>query len=98
MSIESLFIIVVVGIVAGWLAGHFVQGTGFGVLGDLVIGVIGAFIGRWLLPQLGVNIGHGLVAAIIGATIGAVLLLLVVRLVRSGRGLSGGWRRGWSRR
>jgi transposase InsO family protein len=46
MSIESLFIIVVVGIVAGWLAGHFVQGTGFGVLGDLVIGVIGAFIGR----------------------------------------------------
>jgi uncharacterized membrane protein YeaQ/YmgE (transglycosylase-associated protein family) len=95
---RSAFIIVVVGIVAGWLAGHFVQSTGFGILGDFVIEVIGAFIAGWLLPQLGVNTGHSVVAAIISATIGAVLLLLVVRLVRGGGGWSGGWRRGWSRR
>jgi uncharacterized membrane protein YeaQ/YmgE (transglycosylase-associated protein family) len=90
MSGESLLIILLVGLIAGWLAGHFVQGTGFGFIGDLVIGIVGALIGGWLLPQLGIHLGLGLVAAIINATIGAVLLLLVIRLVRGG-----GWSSGW---
>ena len=53
MSGESLLIILLVGLVAGWLAGQIVQGTGFGLIGDLVVGIIGAFIGSWVLPQLG---------------------------------------------
>jgi uncharacterized membrane protein YeaQ/YmgE (transglycosylase-associated protein family) len=53
MSNESLLIILGVGLVAGWLAGQIVQGTGFGIVGDLIIGIVGAFIGSWLLPQLG---------------------------------------------
>ena len=61
----------VVGLIAGWLAGQLVQGTGFGVVGDIIIGIIGAFIGAWLLPQLGIRIGAGLVSAIASATIGA---------------------------
>jgi uncharacterized membrane protein YeaQ/YmgE (transglycosylase-associated protein family) len=69
-----------------------VQGTGFGIIGVLLIGIIGAFIGDWLLPQLGLHLGSGIVSAIANATIGAVLLLLVIRLVRGG----GRWRRGWS--
>ena len=85
ISNESLVLILVVGVVAGWLAGQLVRGTGFGLIGDLVIGVIGAFIGTWLLPQLNIHIGSGMVGAIVSATIGAVLLLIILRLFR-GRG------------
>ena len=82
MSSESLLVILFVGLVAGWLAGQIVQGTGFGLIGDIIIGILGAFIGSWLLPQLGIHLGTGLISAILNATIGAVLLLLIVRLVR----------------
>jgi uncharacterized membrane protein YeaQ/YmgE (transglycosylase-associated protein family) len=91
MSGESLLIILLVGLVAGWLAGQIVQGTGFGIIGDLLIGIAGAFIGSWLIPQLGLHLGSGIVPAIINATVGALLLLLVIRLVRGG----GRWRRSW---
>jgi uncharacterized membrane protein YeaQ/YmgE (transglycosylase-associated protein family) len=56
MSGDSLLIIMVVGLLAGWLAGEIVQGTGFGIVGDLVIGIGGAFVGSWLLPQLGLHL------------------------------------------
>jgi uncharacterized membrane protein YeaQ/YmgE (transglycosylase-associated protein family) len=54
MSGESLIVILLVGLVAGWLAGQILRGTGFGLIGDVVIGIVGAFIGDWLLPQLGI--------------------------------------------
>lgn len=88
MSGESLFIILVVGLVAGWLAGQIVQGTGFGLIGDLLIGVVGAFIGDWLFPELGIQLGSGIVPAIVNATLGAAILLLIMRMIRGG----GGWR------
>jgi uncharacterized membrane protein YeaQ/YmgE (transglycosylase-associated protein family) len=72
----------VVGIVAGWLAGVLVKGGGFGVLGDLVVGVIGAFIGGLLFNSLGVAGGGGLLGSIVVATIGAVVLLFIVRLIK----------------
>ena len=84
ISSESLLVILFVGLVAGWLAGQIVQGTGFGLVGDIIIGIVGAFIASWLFPQLGIHLGAGIVAAIIAATIGAVLLLVIVRLVRRG--------------
>jgi uncharacterized membrane protein YeaQ/YmgE (transglycosylase-associated protein family) len=59
-----------------------VKGGGFGVVGDIVVGVIGALIGGWLFSTLGTSAGGGLVGSIIVATIGAVLLLFVVRLVK----------------
>ena len=65
MSNESLIVILVVGLIAGWLAGQIMRGSGFGLIGDLVVGIIGAFIGDWLLPQLGLHLGAGLVALII---------------------------------
>jgi uncharacterized membrane protein YeaQ/YmgE (transglycosylase-associated protein family) len=82
ISGESLLVILLVGAIAGWLAGQIVQGTGFGLLGDIVIGIIGAFIASWLFPQLGLHLGAGIVAEIIAATVGAVLLLVIVRLAR----------------
>jgi uncharacterized membrane protein YeaQ/YmgE (transglycosylase-associated protein family) len=92
MSNESLLIILLVGLIAGWLAGQIMQGGGLGIIGDLIVGVLGAFIGDWLLPRLGIHLGSGLVPAIINATIGALVLLLAIRLVRGGRG---GWGRRW---
>jgi uncharacterized membrane protein YeaQ/YmgE (transglycosylase-associated protein family) len=85
MSGEGLLILLLVGLIAGWLAGRLVQGTGLGPIGDMVIGIAGSFIGGLLLPKLGVHLGSGTIAAIANATIGAVLLLLIIRLVR-GRG------------
>lgn len=87
MSKESLLVILLVGIVAGWLAGKIVRGTGFGIIGDLLIGIVGAFIGNWVLPRLGIQLGTGVVSAIVNATVGAILLLLVARLL----GGAGGW-------
>lgn len=81
---QSLLVILVVGIIAGWLAGLVVRGSGFGLIGDLVIGVVGAFVGRWLLLyQLHISLGTGWIAAIISAAIGAVVLLIVIKLIRS---------------
>lgn len=85
MSSESLLVILIVGIVAGWLAGQIVRGAGFGLIGDLIVGILGAFIGAWLLPRLGIHLGTGMVRAIVNSTIGAIILLLIIRLV-SGRG------------
>lgn len=99
MSNQSLLVILLVGIVAGWLAGKIVRGTGFGIIGDLLVGIVGAFIGNWLLPRVGMHLGTGVVSAIVNATLGAILLLLVVRLLGGaggwGTGRGSGWRRRW---
>ncbi len=84
LSGGSILVILLVGLVAGWLAGKIVQGTGFGLIGDIAIGIVGAFIASWLLPRLGIGLGIGLIRAIINSTIGAVLLLVIMRLVRGG--------------
>src|SRR5450759_946869 len=84
LSGESILIILFVGLVAGWLAGKIVQGTGFGLIGDIAIGIVGAFIASWLFPRLGFALGTGMVREILDATIGAVLLLVIIRLVRRG--------------
>ncbi len=81
LDLQSLLILLIVGAIAGWLAGVLVKGYGFGLIGNIVIGVIGAFIGAWLLPQLGFGVG-GLLGAIVSATIGAIILLLLIGLVR----------------
>jgi uncharacterized membrane protein YeaQ/YmgE (transglycosylase-associated protein family) len=78
----SLLYILVVGLVAGWLAGVLVKGGGFGLVGDLVVGVVGAVFGGWLFSMLGASAGGGLLGSIVVATIGAVVLLFIVRLFK----------------
>jgi uncharacterized membrane protein YeaQ/YmgE (transglycosylase-associated protein family) len=94
ISAEGLLIILLVGAIAGWIAGLIVQGTGFGLVADIALGIVGAFIGSWLLPKLGVRIGSGLVAQIIVAVIGALVLLLILGLFArrgGGRGIGPGF-------
>jgi uncharacterized membrane protein YeaQ/YmgE (transglycosylase-associated protein family) len=86
MSGEGILVILLVGLIAGWLAGEIVFGGGFGLIGDIAIGIVGAFIGTWLFPRLGVHIGAGLVSQIVVATIGAVVLLIVLGFFQRGRG------------
>jgi uncharacterized membrane protein YeaQ/YmgE (transglycosylase-associated protein family) len=83
MEQHTLIVALVVGLVAGWLAGQIMRGAGFGLIGDIVVGVIGAFIGGWLfqLARIPLHINFW-VDRIIPAVVGAVVLLLVLRLVR----------------
>lgn len=72
---------ILIGIAAGWLAGKIMRGDGFGVLGDLVVGVIGALLGGLLFGMLGITAG-GLLGSLVMATLGAVVLIWLVRLIR----------------
>lgn len=82
MSAESLLIWLLIGAVAGWLAGTIVKGSGFGLVGNIVVGIIGSFIGGWLFDYFAIATGGGIFGAIIGATVGAVALLFLAGLVR----------------
>jgi len=73
---------IMIGLVAGWLAGQLMKGGGFGIIGDIVVGVLGALLGGFLFRSLGVSAGGGLLGSIIVATIGAVVLIFILRLMR----------------
>ena len=83
---------VIIGAIAGWLAGQFMRGHGFGLLGDIIVGVIGAFIGRYISQAAGLGLGSGLIGTLSVAFFGAIILLFIVRLIA---GRSSG-RRMWS--
>lgn len=72
----------IVGAIAGWLAGLIVRGFGFGLLGNIVVGIVGAVVAGWLLPQLGVRLGAGMIGEIINAMIGAIVVLVIIGLLR----------------
>lgn len=84
ISNEGILVILFVGLVAGWLAGKIVSGTGFGIIGDILVGIAGALVASFLFPKLGIHLGSGLVSEIIYSAIGAVILLFIVRLIKSG--------------
>ena len=82
MGIESIIVWLIVGAIAGWLAGLVVRGGGFGLLSNIVVGIIGAVVAGWLLPQLGINLGTGVIRAIINAAIGGIIVLVILSLIR----------------
>ncbi len=73
---------ILIGGVAGWLAGQVMKGGGFGLVMDIVLGIVGAFVGGWLAGVLGIHIGSGWIGSLITATVGAVLILFVTRLIK----------------
>jgi len=82
MSITTILVVLAIGAVSGWLAGVLVKGGGFGLIGDIVIGIIGAVVGGFLFAQLNITMGTGVINDIISSTIGAVVLLFVIGLVK----------------
>ena len=83
MSVETLLLWILIGAVAGLLADRVVKGVALGLGGAILVGILGAFVGGWLLGQLGLFPGYGLIGTTLTAFIGAVLLLLLVRAVRT---------------
>jgi uncharacterized membrane protein YeaQ/YmgE (transglycosylase-associated protein family) len=82
MGSHDIIAWLIIGAIAGWLAGTLVKGGGFGLLVDIIVGIVGAFVGGWLAGLLGISLGAGWIGSIITATIGAVILLFVVRLFK----------------
>jgi uncharacterized membrane protein YeaQ/YmgE (transglycosylase-associated protein family) len=81
MTITDLIIFLVIGAVAGWLAGVIMKGGGYGLVGDIIVGVIGSLIGGWLFGLLGIAAG-GLIGSIIAAVVGAIILIAILRLIK----------------
>jgi uncharacterized membrane protein YeaQ/YmgE (transglycosylase-associated protein family) len=84
MTATSLLILLIIGAIAGWLAGVLVRGFGFGLIGNIVVGIVGALIAGWLLPLLGVgfSVGNPIITSILYALIGAIVLLVIIGLFR----------------
>ncbi len=81
MEPQGLIIWLVIGAVAGWLAGQIVKGGGFGLVGDIIVGIIGSVLGGWLFGTYVVGTG-GILGAIIASTLGAIILLFILRLIK----------------
>jgi uncharacterized membrane protein YeaQ/YmgE (transglycosylase-associated protein family) len=82
MSPISLLIFLAVGALAGWLAGKLMKGSGFGLIGNMIVGIIGAFFGGWVFRQVGLHVGNDLISWLITSVAGASILLFVVGLVK----------------
>ena len=83
MTLTAIVLWLVIGAVAGWLAGQLMRGRGLGLVGNIVVGIIGAIVGGWLLGGvLGISIGGGLIGAILNATVGAVVVLAVIGAIK----------------
>lgn len=82
MGTENLLLVLIIGAISGWLAGVIRRGYGFGLLGNIIVGILGAFVGSWLSRETGLFLGAGLLGTIITSVLGALLLLFLIGLVR----------------
>ena len=85
LSLSTVIWWLVVGLIAGFLASLVMRGGGYGIVGDIIVGIIGAFIGGWLFSLLGIGAG-GFIGSIIIAFIGACILIAILRLVSGSYG------------
>jgi len=82
MDTNTLITILLIGAIAGWLAGQIRDGYGFGLVGNIIVGIIGSFLGSWIFAQLGIGVGGGILGTILVAVIGALVLLFLIGLIR----------------
>ena len=73
---------ILIGLIAGWLAGQVMKGGGYGVIGDIIVGILGALLGGWLFGALGIGAGGGLIGSLIVAFIGACILIFLLRIIK----------------
>lgn len=78
---ERIIVILVIGALAGWLGSIIYKGSGLGILGNIVIGIIGSYVGYWLLGKLDINLGTGWVGAILTGAVGAIIFLVLSNLL-----------------
>ncbi len=81
MTLELFAMWVLVGLLSGWLAGFLMKGGGYGLIGDIVLGLVGSILGSWIFRTLGVAVGAGLFMAVVVAFIGAVLVISAQRMI-----------------
>jgi uncharacterized membrane protein YeaQ/YmgE (transglycosylase-associated protein family) len=81
MTLELFAMWMLVGLLAGWLAGFVMKGGGYGLIGDIVLGLVGSLLGSWIFRALGVSAGAGLFMAVVVAFIGAVLVIGAQRMI-----------------
>jgi uncharacterized membrane protein YeaQ/YmgE (transglycosylase-associated protein family) len=81
MEIEQLLVTLLIGAVAGWLAGKITKGGGFGIIMNIVLGIVGAVVGGWLFGILGITIGGEWVGPIVTATVGAIVLIVLIGFI-----------------
>jgi uncharacterized membrane protein YeaQ/YmgE (transglycosylase-associated protein family) len=77
----EIIVILLIGAAAGWLGSLIVKGSGMGLLGNIIIGILGSFVGYWLLGKLGVHLGSGWIGAILTGAVGAIVILILVNLI-----------------
>jgi uncharacterized membrane protein YeaQ/YmgE (transglycosylase-associated protein family) len=82
IEIQALIIFLIIGAVVGLLAGQLMDGGGFGPLGNIILGIVGALVAGWLLPRLGVSIGGGIIADTINAAIGSIVVLVLIGILK----------------
>jgi uncharacterized membrane protein YeaQ/YmgE (transglycosylase-associated protein family) len=78
----GIFAWIVVGLIAGWLAGKVMKGGGYGILVDIILGILGGILGGWIFGLLGIWQGRGMIGSIVVAFIGAVILVAITRLLK----------------
>jgi uncharacterized membrane protein YeaQ/YmgE (transglycosylase-associated protein family) len=82
MDISNLLLFLLIGLIAGWLAGKIMKGRGFGLVVNLIVGVVGAFLGGWLFGLLGISAGSGFFGSLLTALVGAIVLLFIISLIK----------------
>jgi uncharacterized membrane protein YeaQ/YmgE (transglycosylase-associated protein family) len=84
MDAQTLHLVwfILIGACAGWLAGQITKGSGFGLMGNIIVGVLGAILGGWLFRELGIHAGGQVIGSLITALVGAVVMLFLISLIR----------------
>lgn len=77
----NIIVILIVGAIAGWLGSQLFKGSSYGLIGNIVIGILGSFVGYWLLAKLGVSMGGGLLGAILTGAVGAIVILVILQVI-----------------
>jgi uncharacterized membrane protein YeaQ/YmgE (transglycosylase-associated protein family) len=77
----EILVTLIIGAAAGWLGSTIYKGSGLGLIGNIVVGIVGSFLGYWLLGKLGVNLGTGWLGAILTGAIGAIIILFLLNLI-----------------
>ena len=82
----EILVILLIGALAGWLGSLIFKGSGLGLIGNIIVGILGSFVGYWLLGKFGISLGTGWIGAILTGALGAVVILAIINLLFRGKG------------